>query len=73
MFSKKVTIKIGGMHCEHCSLRIKEALEKIDNVSHVKVSLKEGKVTLSYKKEIDLDTIQKIIEGEEFEYLGVDE
>ena len=70
MFSKKVVVKIGGMHCEHCASHVKEALEKIPSISGVKVSLKEEKATISYKKEIDLEEVKKAIEELEFQYLG---
>ncbi len=70
MFSKKIVIKIGGMHCEHCANHVKEALEKIDSVVGVKVLLKDEKAIISYKKELNLEEVKKAIEQAEFEYLG---
>ena len=35
-------ILIEGMHCEHCSNSVKNALEKIDGVRHVNVDLKKN-------------------------------
>ncbi len=73
MFHKKIEISVGGMKCEHCAKHVQEALEKIEGIFSVKVDLKKGIATLSYSKEIDLDTVKKVIEQEEFEYLGVKE
>ena len=68
----KVVINIGGMHCEHCVKRIKGALENIGNI-HADVFLEEGKAILLSDDDIDLEEVQKVIEEEDFQYLGVKE
>ena len=71
MFHKKIEIGVGGMKCEHCAKHVQEALEKVENVSSVKVDLKKNRATLMTSKEIDLDQVKTALEEEDFEYLGV--
>lgn len=71
MFHKKMEIGVGGMKCEHCAKHVQEVLEKIENVSSVKVDLKKSSATLLYSKEVNLDQVKKALEEEEYEYLGV--
>ncbi|MBQ3385991.1 MAG: cation transporter [Eggerthellaceae bacterium] len=40
------TLKVTGMHCEHCVANVKAALEAVPGVRNVQVSLEEGKATL---------------------------
>ncbi len=40
------TLKVEGMMCEHCVMHVKNALEKVSNVSKVEVSLKEKTATV---------------------------
>ena len=41
------TMKIEGMMCEHCVGRVKAALEAVDGVKTVEVSLKRKTATVS--------------------------
>lgn len=41
-------IFIDGMHCMHCVKSVNDALSKTDGVTHVDVSLNEGKATVEY-------------------------
>lgn len=34
-------LKIGGMHCDNCVSRVKDALEAVDGVTSVEVSLEK--------------------------------
>lgn len=72
MFSKKIVVKIDGMHCSHCAERVKKSLGEIANVKAVKVNLDKKNATVSYKDSIDLDSVKKNIEELEFKYLGVE-
>lgn len=47
------TLKISGMHCEHCANTVTNALNGLDGVT-AKVSLKENCAEVSYDREIDL-------------------
>lgn len=42
------TIKVEGMSCEHCEMRVKKAVEAIEGVSKAEVSLQNKQVVLEY-------------------------
>lgn len=54
------TLRIEGMMCEHCVAHVKKALEGVNGVSNVDVSLKEKKATLDVKDVSD-ETLTKVV------------
>lgn len=63
LFSKKniTTINVEGMKCAHCTAKVEEALGAIDGVKKVKADLSTGVVTITAKKEIDMDVIITLV------------
>lgn len=61
---QKKKFKVEGMHCEHCSNRVTEAVNSISGVS-AKVKLKPGIVIVSYA-----DTVEDILIREAIESAG---
>lgn len=59
---RKKTFKVEGMHCEHCSNRVTEAVNSISGVS-AKVKLKQGIVIVSYADAVEDILIQEAIES----------
>ena len=57
----KKTVKISGMHCEHCVNAVTEAINKIDGAS-AEVSLHGKKAVVSYDRELDEALLKKTIE-----------
>ena len=57
----KKTIRISGMHCEHCVNAVTEAINKIDGAS-AKVSLHGKKAGVSFDRELDEAVLKKTIE-----------
>ncbi|HIH64173.1 MAG TPA: heavy-metal-associated domain-containing protein, partial [Methanothermobacter thermautotrophicus] len=52
---KRITIRIGGMGCAACALKIEEALRKLDGIRDAAVNLVEGKVSVEYDpRRVDL-------------------
>lgn len=45
---KKITLRIGGMHCAACSAKVERALGKMDGVTEAAVNLATEKATVSY-------------------------
>lgn len=43
----KVTIPIGGMHCQHCVTSVKNKLSSMPGVDSVEVNLEKGEATVS--------------------------
>lgn len=71
MFDKKIVIKVNGMSCEHCAKAVTAGLKKIDGVKSVKVSLKDNKVTINHKKDLDISLVENTINDLGYKYIGV--
>ena len=64
---KTKTIFIEGMHCEHCSKRVTEALKSIKGVKSVSISLEEKKAEVVLKTDIEDVILKQTIEDIGFE------
>ncbi len=55
LFEKKKTVvlTVGGMMCQHCAGRVKEALEKVAGVKSAVVDLDAGTATVVCKESAD--------------------
>jgi len=63
-----VTLNVQGMSCEHCVRAIKNAVNAIDGVSNVDVSLATNTATVTYNpKSAGLLQIREAIEEEGYE------
>lgn len=66
MFNKKIkkVITIEGMMCEHCKAKVEKSLLELDNVTKVRISLKDKTATIyssvSIPDEDIIDTINKL-------------
>lgn len=69
--SKKQTLSIDGMMCEHCAAHVKAALEKVAGVEGVKVDLKGKCATVKTKADIDEATYRKTIEDAGYKLVEV--
>ena len=56
------TIKIDGMHCEHCVQNVMEAINQIQGVS-AKVYLDTKEAVISYEKEVSDDVLRQAVEN----------
>ncbi|QHC35865.1 heavy-metal-associated domain-containing protein [Komagataeibacter xylinus] len=45
---EKITLNVQGMTCDGCAAKVKRALEGVDGVSMVEVSLEQGKAFITY-------------------------
>ena len=64
------TVKISGMHCEHCVKSVTEAINKIEGAS-AKVNLKKEEAVVSYDREIDDDDLKKAVEEAGFKVVDI--
>lgn len=72
MFGTKITkIKVGGMMCDNCVKHVREALERLDQVKGVDISLKEGIVAIKHKDELDLALVEKAVVDADYQYGGL--
>ncbi len=42
-------IKVEGMHCPHCVMRVKKASEAVENVKSADVDLETGKAVITHE------------------------
>jgi len=47
-------IKVKGMTCKHCVMRVEKSLLDVDSVSDVKISLNTGDVTVEHNSIVDI-------------------
>jgi copper chaperone len=60
-------IKIKGMSCEHCVKSVTRALDEIDGVKNVKVSLEKGEAVFDEEKPVDMGKVKENIEKAGYE------
>ena len=65
------TITIEGMQCNHCKMSVEKALENIDGVIKVQVSLEDKKAVIELKEEIDNNKIKEAIKEAGFEVIKI--
>jgi copper chaperone len=54
-------IKVKGMSCNHCVMRVTKALQAIEGIKNVKVDLQSGEATYDEDKPIDRKIIAERI------------
>ena len=57
----KKTVKISGMHCDHCVRAVTEAINKIDGAS-AKINLKKNEAVVSCEKVVEDAAIREAVE-----------
>lgn len=65
------TIKIEGMHCNHCKMAVEKVLNKIDGIEKAEVDLDKKQATIQTNKEVSNDQIKAAIEEEGFEVVEI--
>ncbi|MBQ0134464.1 MAG: metal-transporting ATPase, partial [Clostridiales bacterium] len=63
------TMKIQGMMCAHCEMRVKKALEAIDGVESAVCSHKEGTAVLTLSHDVDDAVLKQAVEAQDYKVL----
>lgn len=66
----KTIIEVSGMHCSHCTSRIKEALEKDSNIKKANVDLKTNTITITSSNELEIEKVKEIIENLGYKFVS---
>lgn len=56
------TVNIEGMQCNHCKMSVEKALNGLDGITKVEVSLENKKAVIELEKEIENNKIKEVIE-----------
>lgn len=64
------TIKVEGMSCMHCQLRVKKAVEAVEGVQKADVNLQTKQVTVDYEEgKVNLEKVKDVIRETGYEPL----
>ena len=66
---RKKTFQVEGMHCEHCKVRVEEAVNDIKGAAG-KVDLKKGLLTVSYAESLDDEQVKQKVERAGYHLTG---
>lgn len=61
---KEITLNVEGMMCEHCVKHVKEALEGVNGVEKVEVSLKDKKAVIKCLDNVNKENLIKAVSEE---------
>lgn len=57
-------LKVEGMMCQHCQARVQKALEKVDGVQSVVVSLEKKTARVTLEKDVEQSAlIQAVVDA----------
>ncbi|MCS6957375.1 MAG: cation transporter [Aquificaceae bacterium] len=62
--------KVEGMTCQHCAETVKRAIFSLEGVSHVEVSLEEGKVRVQSEEDIPFHMLKSAVEEWGYRVVG---
>ena len=60
---KEITIRIDGMSCQHCVMRVKRSLEELAGVSDLSVEIGSARVTFDESKIQQADIENAVIKA----------
>lgn len=58
---KKLELNVKGIECMGCENRIKNSISELENIKEVNVNHENGKVNIIFKKEVNEDIKETII------------
>ncbi len=64
------TLKIEGMMCPHCEMRVKKALEAVPGVLEATPSHTAGNAVVKLSKDVDAAALKKAVEDQGYEVVG---
>jgi copper chaperone CopZ len=54
---KKIELKVSGMHCSHCEMRINKALRSVEGVKSAKANHEKGTVIVESDEGVATDSL----------------
>lgn len=58
---KKIELKISGMSCEHCEMRVRKALKGVEGVKSAKVDHKKGVAVIETEDNVTKESLVKAV------------
>ncbi len=66
-----ITVSIQGMSCENCVRHVREALEGLDGVTRVEISLEAGTAEVRAGLEVTDEQISAALDEEGYDVVGI--
>lgn len=66
------TMKIEGMMCGHCEMRVKKALEALPQVESAEVSHEAGTAIVTLNGDIGDGELKRAVEEQDYKVLGIE-
>ena len=67
---QELSLRIGGMMCEHCENTVKQALEALPFIREASADHTSGRAEITLSAPFDEAAVKAAIEAEDYEYLG---
>jgi copper chaperone CopZ len=71
MAKKHHVVSIQGMHCQHCMMKVNQALSSIPGVSNIHVDLMEEQATLDSESALDPKIVKEKISAVGFTFVSL--
>lgn len=65
-------IKVNGLSCNKCAMKVEKALLEIKNIKKAKVDLEKQEVMIYYINDLDENSVKKQIEDLGYNYLKME-
>lgn len=60
-------VKVKGMSCQHCVNAVTQALQQVEGVANVEVSLDKGEARFDEDRQVDRDAVRKAVQDAGYE------
>lgn len=64
------TLKISGMHCQHCAMAVTQALNRIDGV-RAEVDPVKGRARIAFDRQVSEEILKKAVEKAGYHVTGI--
>ena len=64
------SVKIKGMNCQHCVMAVTKALNEIEGLSDIEVSLDKGEATFKEAQPVNPELIKEKVKKAGYEVVG---
>ncbi|MEF8824032.1 MAG: cation transporter [Desulfohalobiaceae bacterium] len=60
-------VKVKGMSCQHCVSAVTQALQQVEGIANVEVSLDKGEARFEEDKQVDREAVRKAVQDAGYE------
>lgn len=67
----QIQLNVKGMSCDHCKMAVTNALEELDGVKSVEVSVEKGKADVEYDdSKVSIEQMKEAVEEQGYEVVA---